>query len=101
MCAQPSSDPQSEEEESFWEKPEGKQKMGEIEDMKELISEAKKLKDEQEQKQKDSGDEGSRDLREEIAKVTTFILSQKTCSNCSQSIANERMETGLVSSYMD
>mgnify|MGYP000211560469 CR=1 FL=1 len=75
MCAQPSSDPQSEEEESFWEKPEGKQKMGEIEDMKELISEAKKLKDEQEQKQKNSGDEGSRDLREEIAKVTTFILS--------------------------
>ena len=71
--------------------------------MKELISEAKKLKDEQEQKQKqkNSGDEGSRDLSEEIAKVTTLILSQKTCSNGSQGIAFERIETGLVTSYVD
>lgn len=69
MCTPPSSDPQSDEDESFWEKPEGKQIIAEIEDMKELISEAKKLKNEEEQA---SG--GSTDLSQEIAKVPKFIF---------------------------
>ena len=81
MCTQPSSDSQSDEEDDFWEKPEGKQKIAEIEDMKELISEANKLKDEE--NQATGGDEGSTDLSQEIAKVCSqlcFYLKKKTFS---------------------
>lgn len=45
FVASSSSSSDSQSEENFWEQEEGKKKLGEIEDMKELISEARKLQE--------------------------------------------------------